>query len=449
MVSYDCIVVGAGYSGLAAAKALKEAGKSVILLEARDRVGGRAKSVPLADGNYWDCGASFLGKQQLLLAGFAKEFKVETYPVPRQGKLSLSHHGKAKTYAGFIPPVKLWEAIDAGLWVYKFEKLCEKVNLEEPWKTPNAKELDNTTVEQYMNKSTWTKSARELANMGFESLLGTNPANISLLYAMFFFKSNVNFTIACTSEGGAQHEYFNGGGQAIPNKIREYLTEEIVHLQEPAQSVKYDDTGVDVTTPKETYRGRRVIFAIAPPLLKGISFNPELPSEKKSLIENMPMGNYIKCFATYKTRFWADKGLRGEGTNTTGYGTVTYDSTPISGSPPKLQSFVVGTKCPEFLALSEEQQRSVILAELALAFGDEALKPEKFFVHTFIGEEYSMGCPVANPAPGVLTSIGEWIRKPIGCIHWAGTETSTQFNGYMEGAIFAGQRAAREVIEAL
>ncbi|KAI3551361.1 flavin containing amine oxidoreductase [Colletotrichum filicis] len=446
---YDCVVIGAGYSGLAAARLLKDAGKKVLLLEARDRVGGRAKTIPLDNGDYWDVGASFVGHKQDLMHALAKEFDVPLFKPPSQGKIVLAYRGKARSYAGLIPPVRPWEVLDTGLFVRRFEKLCETVNMEEPWQTPNAAELDRMTVHEWLKKQAWTQATIDLGNLAFEGTIGQNTSCISMLHAMFFFKGVVSLTSGLSCENGAQQHFIQGGGQAIAEKLREYLGDGGIHFEEPVCGITYTESLATIRTSRGTYRSRRIISAIPPPHILKIDFEPRLPVEKTTLLQHMPMGAYMKVYATYKTPFWRERGLTGASTNPTGFLSVTYDATSQSGGPAKLTGFIVGTKAREFISFTKDQKRAVALAGFASAFGPEALDPEEFFFHTMMEEEWALGCPMATPAPGMWTLLGEWVRKPVGAIHWAGTETSTKHYGYMEGAVFAGQRAAREVLEEL
>ncbi|KAJ1324971.1 monoamine oxidase [Microdochium nivale] len=448
--TYECIVVGAGYSGLAAARQLKNAGKSVLVLEARDRVGGRAKTVHDPDGNYWDCGAAFVGDGQNLMYELAKEYGVEVFELPLEGQIMSVRDKTAKGYTGLIPPIHLWEAVDTGLAIQKFEKICESVNVEEPWKTPDAEELDAMTIEAWLAKTCWTRAGKLGVTLIFETLWGSGVSAASVLHGAFFCKAGISLTGLSTVKGGAQNHMFVGGGQIIANKMYETLTSDTVHLSEPVLSVKMTETQAEVTTTKTTYTASKVILAVPPPLAQKIIFEPALPPEKTLLLQSLPMGLYIKAIASYPRRFWTENGLRGESTSYDGYCSVTYDATPPGGGArPKIQAFIVGTQARRFLELDDEQRRRVVLEELAVAFGPEAAKPDGFLIHTMAEEEWSMGCPVATPAPGLWTGLGPWMRRPVGRLHWAGTETSSHFMGYMEGAVFAGQRAAREVLQDL
>ncbi|KAK7418048.1 hypothetical protein QQX98_004187 [Neonectria punicea] len=453
---YDCIVVGAGYSGLAAAKSLTEHGSRprILVLEARERVGGRAKTIHLDDGKYWDVGGSFLGVKQDLMYSLAREYGVDVFPIPQKGKHIFLNRGRARKYSGLIPPLRPWEVVDSGLVLQQLERLVRTIDVEAPWTHPKAKAWDKTTVEEWTQRHTFTKAGRAMMDLGIQAIFGRPGRDISLLYAAFVFKTLGSVTAAFSSDGGLQQDMTKGGGMAIAERIREGIGgDQTVRLSEPVQRVKYNDdrdSNCIVTTSKGEYRAKHVIFAIPPQFAMRVEFDPCLPTEKKALLESMELGAYSKVFATYEKPFWRDRGLRGEASNLDGYLALTFDATlPEAGSEGKMMAFVIGTKAREYAALSGDERKRIALDELARMFGKEAQKPKAFFYHSMLHEEWSAGCPVASPPPGIMTSYGEWIRKPVGPVHWAGTETSTRFYGYMEGAVSAGQRAAQEVIEAL
>ncbi|KAF4981017.1 hypothetical protein FZEAL_3069 [Fusarium zealandicum] len=452
---YDCIVVSAGYSGLAAAKALHEHASRprFLVLEARDRVGGRARTIHLGDGKYWDVGGSFLGLKQDAMYSLAREYGVEVFPIPQKGKIIFRYRGQAKGYSGLIPPLKPWEVIDAGLVLQQLERLVRSIDVEAPWAHPKAKAWDKITLEEWIRRHTFTKAGRAMMEMAIPAIFGRSSCDISLLYAVYVLKTLGSATAAFSSDGGLQQDMTKGGGTAIAERIREGIGgDQTVRLSEPVQRVKYTDgdTNCTITTTKGEYRTKRVIFAVPPQFAAKVNFDPCLPGQKKALLESMELGAYTKVFATYKTPFWRDDGLRGEATSLEGYISVSYDATsPEAGAEGKLMGFATGSKAREFATLSKDEQRRIALEEFAGMFGRQALEPIEFFYHSMLHEEWAGGCPLASPPPGIMTTHFEWIRRPVGPIHWAGTETSTRFYGYMEGAVSAGRRAAQEVVEAL
>ncbi|KAH8700396.1 flavin-containing amine oxidoreductase [Talaromyces proteolyticus] len=450
-MSYDCIVIGAGYSGLAAAKALKEAGKNILLLEARDRVGGRAYTVRDADDDYFDNGATYLGVQQESMFALSREFKVATFHSPTNGRSLFYYRGKALPYKGVIPAMRIWELIDLGFVIRRFEKLAEEMNLEEPWKTRRAKELDNMTLKEWFDRNCWTKAGNDVMTSVSELIWGQHPSCISLLYGLWYTKAGVSLTVLSTTAKGAQEQLIRGGGQIIANKIADFLGPDILRLQEPVSFVRQaDDDTIEITTSQASYHAHRIIFAIPPPLLLKVGFEPPLPVEKTQFLQHCPPGAYVKVFALFSTPFWREAGFLGEVVSPDGFIALTNDVTPEKGSPGKLMGFIVGAKAYQFLRLGEKERKELCLKEWTAVFGERVRhEVRKFHIHSMMEEEWSLGCPLSTPAPGMFTTLGDSWRKPTGRIHWAGTETATKYCGYMEGAVVAGKRAAAEVLEAL
>jgi monoamine oxidase len=161
------------------------------------------------------------------------------------------------------------------------------------------------------------------------------------------------------------------------------------------------------------------------------------------------MGSVIKAHAIYEFPFWRDGGLSGRAVGDEGPLKVVFDSTPLSGRPGVLVSFFEGNDARVFGALSVEDRRQAALACLTRYFGDRAAKAIDYEDHDWGAEPYIRGAYSAMFPTGVWTNFGRALRTPVGRIHWAGTETSTVFYGYMDGAVRAGERAAAEVLALL
>lgn len=446
---YDCIVVGAGYAGLSAAKALREAGKTVLVLEARDGVGERAFAQYLPDGSYEDYGASFLGVHQRRMYSLAREFDVHTFDVPTRGKSIYYCRGSTKRYSGLVPPVAFWVLIDTGLAVRKFEALANQVNLEQPWKTPDAEKLDNTTIEEWIRNQCWTSRGQDLFRLAIKATWAAAPSQISLLHGLWYSKAGISLTVVSSIENGAQQQLINGGGQAIANKLHAFLGD-AVRLQQPVIGIdQTHDEDVVVQTQTTSYSAHRVILAIPPPLILKARFEPPLPAQKVHLLQRMPMGASWKTFAIYDKPFWDDIGLRGESVSPDGVASAVMDVSPEDSSKGILMSFVVGPNAYRFANIDENARKEEVLRQLVACYGDKAARPVKVCIHSMINEQWSTGCPAGLMAPGSWTTLGEWLRKPVDRVHWAGTETATSWAGYMEGAVQSGQRAAEEVLAAL
>jgi monoamine oxidase len=91
-------------------------------------------------------------------------------------------------------------------------------------------------------------------------------------------------------------------------------------------------------------------------------------------------------------------------------------------------------------------RKAAVLSNFVTYFGQEAGSPREFIEMNWSEEPWTRGCYVGYTPPGVLLDYGPAIRAPVGRIHWAGTETATYWNGYMDGAVRSGERAAQEVL---
>ncbi|MCW2842886.1 MAG: hypothetical protein JWN22_802, partial [Nocardioides sp.] len=204
-----------------------------------------------------------------------------------------------------------------------------------------------------------------------------------------------------------------------------------------------------VHTGRGTVVAKRVIVAAPPPLVLDIDWFPRLPIRRRQLLSHLDMGQLMKCDAIYKTPFWRTAGLNGFGLNDSGACRAVFDNTPPDGLPGVLLAFVGGDTWRTYGVLSKAKRRQAVLEGFAALFGDEALHPIDYVEHDWTKERWTTGGPVANYAPGTMIQFGSAIRAPFGRVHWAGTETSTYWTGYMDGAVRSGQRAAVEVLDTL
>ncbi|KAM7380233.1 hypothetical protein PAMP_003545 [Pampus punctatissimus] len=338
--TYDVIVIGGGISGLSAAKLLKASGLSSVVLEARDRVGGRTFTARNKETKWVDLGGAYIGPTQNRILRLAKEYNIKTYKVNEQE--NLLHYVKERKFEGGSSQIS--ECM--------------------------AKELDDR-----------------------------------------------------------------------------------VKLMSPVYSI--DQTGdmiVVETLNKQTYTAKYVIVATPPGLNLKMHFNPELPPLRNQLIHRVPMGCVIKCMVYYKENFWRKKGYCGsmvieEEDAPIG---LTLDDTKPDGTVPAIMGFILARKCRKLSALTKEQRLKKICEIYSRVLdSEEALHPVHYEEKNWCEEEYSGGCYTAYFPPGILTQYGKVLREPVGRLFFAGTETATEWSGYMEGAVQAGERAAREVMCAM
>lgn len=441
----DVIVVGAGLAGLCAARKLKEAGKSVTVLEARDRVGGRTLSHGLAN-DIIDLGAQWIGPDQKRIAKLAAELGVQTFPQYHQGKKVLEDSRGVSHQDDFIKAIPILSQLDLKFAVDRFDRYGNSVPLEAPNTAARAAEWDAHSVESWKQRHTWTQGARMVIDGVTRMVFAAEPQEISFLYFLFYLRSGKGFEALSEVQNGAQQDRFKGGSQQLSIKLAEPLGDDLV-LNTPARGVQQTPQGVEVRTDWGAHNAAYAIIAIPPALAARIEYDPPMPPNRDQLTQRMPMGSVIKCIAAYDKPFWRDRGLSGESFSETGPIAATFDDSPEDGAQGALVGFMVGRDARAWTGADPDKRREAVLEHFARLFGDEARKPTEYIDQDWPAETWSRGCYEGFMPPGVMTAYGDALRAPVDRIHWAGTETALEHTGYMDGAIESGYRAADEVLE--
>jgi monoamine oxidase len=454
----DVVVVGAGFAGLTAARRIVEAGRSAIVLEARDRVGGRVWNHDLGHGRVFERGAAFVGPTQDHLLSLARELRVDTFPTYDSGDDLYVAEGVRLAYSdrgpfGTAPPDPAIAA-EIAAPVEALDQLSSAVPVSKPWAAADAAEWDGQTLDSWLRARSTTPAVHALAATVLRALVGAEPRELSLLFTLFYVAAAGDarhagtFQRAVDTRQGAQMSRFHGGSQEVGLKLAARLGDRVV-LNTPVRRIAQRDGAVSVASDRLTVQGRRVIVAIPPTLAGRIDYDPKLPSGRDQLTQGYRQGTLTRVAAVYDRPFWRDQGLTGTVVAAGGPVSLAYDGSPPGGTPGVVLGFVGGDDARHYDALSPARRRAAVLAQLESFFGSAARHPRDVFETIWSREQWSRGCPVGIPGVGVLTADGSRLREPVDRIHWAGTETAIYWNGYMDGAVSSGERAAAEVLAEL
>ncbi|MFD3747965.1 flavin monoamine oxidase family protein [Nocardia sp. NPDC058633] len=445
MNDVDVVVVGAGLSGLTAARDLAAAGLSVLVTEARDRVGGRTVNGTVAGVNV-DLGGTFIGPGQDRVQALAAELGCATHPTYTAGDNLVFWRGRIRRYAGTIPRVNPVTLADVERTRLLLEQIMRRVPIGRPWDAPDAARLDSHTLASWLRKIHASAGARDLIGVVTKTAWGCEPDEVSLLHVAHYLHTCGGLNPMLDTEGGAQQDHFPAGAQQLSTRLADELGGRVV-LNAAATRIDWTADGAKVTTDDSITHCRNVIVAVPPALRGRIVFTPTLPLAHDVLPQRWPQGVITKVYVAYPTPFWRADGLSGQAVSDAAPIYGTFDTSPTPDGPGVLLGFIGGSYARDFATLPPDERRARAVSAFATLFGERAREPIDYIEQQWGREPFSGGGPTAAVPAGAWTSYGRALATPVGPIHWAGSETAHQWPGYLDGAVRAGERAAREIIE--
>lgn len=443
------IIVGGGFSGIAAAKKLYEAGISFLVLEARERLGGRVFTKTISEGLYLDLGGQWIGPTQDRMYQLCEEHGLETFETYDQGKNILDLGGKIRTYAGMIPKMDPCSLINLDLILKKLEKLARQIDINYPWSHPKAKKFDAVSLDHFIRKNSLTKSCEKVIRVGCETVFACELNEISLLHALFYIRSGTSLECLINIKNGAQQHRIKGGMQPLVEQMALPFQDRI-RFNSPVTGIEKTGNEVQVKGNDFEYTAQKIILSVPPPLLAKIRFTPDLPTEKRQLLERYSMGHVGKCFMVYEKPFWREKGFSGQAVadKNSPFQTL-FDCSPADGRFGVLMGFTIGNRAKSFFLQDENARKAQLQEILELYFGQDSKHPTMYKDFTISDEIWSSGCYAGIMPTGAWTGFEDAYRKPSNPYYFAGTEASTRWNGYIEGAVLAGEAASLQVIKSL
>lgn len=436
----DVVIVGAGLSGLAAARRLVSQGASVAVLEARDRVGGRTWTVQ-RKGTFIDIGGQFIGPTQTRIIALAKAMGVKSFEPFNSGENLFDFKGKVSHWTT-TPPLPQQALLEYAFAQHALEEMSKQVPADAPYDAPSAKAWDWQTYQSWVDENVGSSGARTLLKLEFFGN-AVEPGEASLLTLLRGIQTSPHSEKPETSR-------FVGGAQQISELTAARLGRSVV-LGAAVRSLKHSGGSVIADSQAGSFQAEQAIVALAPTLALRIAYDPPLPMLRDGWTQHVAQGSVIKCQAIYKTPFWREQGLSGHAVSNEPPLFLTFDNgpPPPADRPGVLLGFVMPGATRHLAQRSAAARRQIVLEAFARLFGSRALTPIDYVEGNWSVEQWTRGCYGGVPTPGAWVGFGRAYRAPVGRIHWAATETALRWPGYMDGAVGAGEAAADQVLSSL
>ncbi len=438
MQAKDVVIIGGGLAGLVAADQLKRNGYDVIVMEGRERLGGRIHTATIA-GVPVDCGATWVGPNHEAVRELAVRLKCELVPQYDTGEGVLSLNGERKVGGLSAVPSDVGQDLES--IISAISTLVEELPAESAWSHAKAAQFDSITFGGWLTSKRTLPATRKIVNVFCLVHWGAPLDEVSFFNALRYIKTLGGMKAMMSVDGGNEQDRILGSAHSLVTNLAKTLGSQVL-VGSPVQKIDYENEGVTVTTEEHTVAARYAIVTASPVHRSYIKYHPALPEAHYGLARTWQLGALSKAFAAYERPFWRDSGLSGQGITDGEPAFLTFDVSPSAEGPGILMVFC---NWRGFDNCNMEHRRQRVLDQLEQLFGKEARNLIDYADFSWGNDSFAPGGP--NPAllPKTWTAFGQYLREPVGPIHWAGTETAEDTSGSMNGAILSGQRVAAEV----
>ena len=451
-IDRDVVIVGAGPTGLTAARELRKAGLSVAVLEARDRVGGRTWTDSV-DGAMLEIGGQWVSPDQTELLGLLDELGLQTYSRYREGQsVYIGGDGKRALYTGDTFPVSETTAAEMDKLTALLDALAAEIGPTEPWAHPKARELDTISFHHWLRQNSSDEEACNNIGLFIAGGMLTKPAHaFSALQAVLMAASAGSFT-HLTDEDFILDKRVVGGMQQVSQLLAADLGDDVV-LGSPVRTINWEDAGdgghrVTAFSERATVRARFAIMAVPPNLYSRVSFNPPLPRRQHQMHQHQSLGLVIKVHAVYSAPFWREAGLSGTCFGAGALVQEVYDNTNHEDPRGTLVGFISDEKADAVFELSAEDRRRAILESIAGFLGPKALEPEVYYESDWGSEEWTRGAYASSYDLGGLHRYGKDQHAPVGPIYWSSSDLAAEGYQHVDGAVRMGRQTAARIVTA-
>ena len=443
----DCVVVGAGFAGLSAARELIQRGYDVALVEARDRAGGRVVSTTLSGGEVIDLGGQWIAPSHDRMLELVKNAGLELIGA-NPGMLTLVQHGEIRNVAQSDSDEDArtpFAVADLGQGLMRLRRLAERAGQDDMWVEANAAWLDQS-VDRWIVSNLRTPTGRRDIRAAMKAVFESPLDKISLRKALGKVREGVDMENLIAANGDIGQARVLGGLAQLPERMASELGDRL-RYRFVVDAIEQDDDRV-VVHPSlgEALEARTAIVALPPWLALRIRVTPPLAGWREDAVRRIGAGNVIKCYVVYDHPWWRDKGLSGQMSADDGAVRVTFDCTDSPDGRGVLMGFFEGGEASMLTKFSRSMRQRIFKDTLVDVFGPQAARPVEYTDIDWGAEEFTRGSHGAHFAPGVWSVTGAELGKPCGRIHFAGAEYAGKFNGYMEGAVRSGAETAQEVV---
>lgn len=446
-IEHDVVVIGAGATGLTAALRLHERGLDVVVVEARDRVGGRLETREV-DGQMLEIGGQWVSPDQTALLETLDRLGLDTYSRYREGdSVYIGADGRALRFTGDIFPGGERTEAEIERLIGVLDLLVAETDPAAPWAHPLAHDYDRISFSAWLEEQTDDAEARANIALFVADAMLTKPAHsFSLLQALLMAASAGGFSHLVDADFILDKRVV-GGLQQVPERLAERLGSERILLGRPVRSLRWSDDGVEVRTDTATIGARRAIVAVPPNLVNRIAFDPPLPRLRQQALQHQSLGLVIKVHATYATPFWRADGLSGTAFSPHALVHEAYDNSNAGEERGTLVGFVSDEKADRLLRLPAVDRKAEILDSLAAYYGPAALDPLVYYESDWAAEEWTQGAYAASFDLGGLTRYGALQLEPVGPLRFGSSDLAAEGYQHVDGAIRVGTRLAQEIID--